>query len=353
MFDNSGYKGGGEILEYIRLLGQGENGGLRYMDTSLMMQYLMLTVAKVVICILIAYVALKVCKGVLNIRGRKGYRAIDRELGAIYRNRRISSRRSAIYEFVLAITELMRHTPFKISQSYNTQLTYVLSRAGVRLPGKESEMTGEQFIAVLRILQIVGCTLGIVIGIFTNPFVCIVIVFAVIFGGNFIPMTIIEGTARAKDREIENEFFDMYIMVHYSLMSKSNAPISSILKSYGRVTDSEEVGRFIDSCVYTLDTYGEYLGCQKIMEKYKELASVSKLMRIIKQVNEGADVEAELAGFREELFNKRVYLLEQRSDKLIAKVRASINSLMPILIQAILSAASVYLEDMTALSSFF
>lgn len=350
---DNGYKGGGEILEYIKALKDDVNGGLRYMNTPLMLQLFLITVIKIVICIMVVYTGVSVCRLILKARGKKGYRAIDRELGSIHRSRAIAVRRNSMFEFIVAISELNKHTPFAISSAYNTELSYILSRAGVRMPGNDRDMTGEQFIALIRLAQVIGCIIAIVIGATVNILFGALLVFAISFLGNLIPLTIVEGIARKKDREIEEEFFDMYIMIHYSLLSKSNNPISAIIKTYGKVTESEEVARFTESCVYTFDTYGEYVGCQRIMEKYKELPSVAKLMRIIKQVNEGDDVTIELQGFREELLNKRIYMMEQSSAKLINQVRASINTLMPVLFQAILSAMSIYLEDMTALSSLF
>ena len=69
-------------------------------------------------------------------------------------------------------------------------------------------------------------------------------------------------------------------------------------------------------------------------------------MRLIRQTNEGGDIEAELMGFRTELLAASRYALEKRMEKLIAKAKASFNLLMPILFQAVLSAMSIYISDM-------
>ena len=52
--------------------------------------------------------------------------------------------------------------------------------------------------------------------------------------------------------------------------------------------------RFVDCCIHYIDTYGEYEATKFITRQYREIPQVGKLMRLIRQANEGGDVRAEL-----------------------------------------------------------
>jgi hypothetical protein len=75
-------------------------------------------------------------------------------------------------------------------------------------------------------------------------------------------------------------------------------------------------------------------------------------MRLIRQANEGGDVRAELVGFRTELLEARKYAIQKRMEKLVMKAKASFNILVPILIQAVISAMAIYFEDLSLTSTF-
>lgn len=94
------------------------------------------------------------------------------------------------------------------------------------------------------------------------------------------------------------------------------------MKSYQKTTDSEEMKHFVDVCVHYIDTYGEYDATRHIAKAYREIPEVAKLMRLIRQANEGGDVKAELIGFRNELLNARRHAIENRMNKLIDMGRA-------------------------------
>ena len=177
------------------------------------------------------------------------------------------------------------------------------------------------------------------------------IVSAIVMAAN-MPMMFVRQTVKAKDDEIRENFSDFYLMIHYVLLAGAKTPLASIMKSYAKTTDSKEMQSMVGVCVHFIDTYGEYEATRYISKAYREIPVMGKLMRLIRQANEGGDVEAELMGFRKELLDEKRYAIEKRMDKLIARARASFNLLMPILFQAVLSAMSIYLSDMGLIKTF-
>jgi hypothetical protein len=75
-------------------------------------------------------------------------------------------------------------------------------------------------------------------------------------------------------------------------------------------------------------------------------------MRLIRQANESGDVRAELLGFRDELLAAKKYAISKRMEKLVNQAKMSFNILLPVLLQAILSAMAIYIEDLKLTSTF-
>ena len=110
--------------------------------------------------------------------------------------------------------------------------------------------------------------------------------------------------------------------------------------------------RFADTCADYIDIYGEAEGSTYIAKEYREIPDVTKLMRLIKQFNDGGDIKQDLIGFRDKLLLEKQMRMEDEQKKLVTKARLSFNILMIVLVQAILSAMAIYLPDLTNVGSF-
>lgn len=350
MGTDGGSLGGGEILNYM-------NGGTYQsdysrMDNALIQQFNLLGPVKFIIILLVIFMAIYFLLKALNIKAFKG-KGIINELDHMEEVRKRDASILQANRFIHDITTIIEKSPFKLEKARKDYINYNLSRANIRIPGGRRVMKAEEYNALLKIAQGFVIAIGILVTIFVNYMLgFVLIIFAVIVGGT-LPMMYIRGIVKEKDEEIEANFSDFYLMIHYVLMARANTPLSGIMKSYDKTTNSEEMHRFIDICVSNIDTYGEYEGPLRIAEKYKEIAVVGKLMRLIRQANEGADVASELRGFRQELIDAKQYALTRRGDKIIARARASFNLLMPILVQAVISAMLIYVEDLSVTSSLF
>ena len=67
---------------------------------------------------------------------------------------------------------------------------------------------------------------------------------------------------------------------------------------------------------------------------------------------DGAEIEQELIGFREEIIKQRKLMIETRMNALVLRAELSLKILMIILFQAILSAMALYLPDLGVATSF-
>ena len=249
--------------------------------------------------------------------------------------------------FMKKITDTSKHVGVSnLSEENRNYLKYNLERADVRVPGGHRYMTPEEYTALCQLTMLVGTTVGLILAVFVNIALGMCIIVSSILGVKTIPMIMIRITVTSKDNEIREHFPDLYLMVHYELMADSGTPLGTTFKSFSRITNNKEMQRFIESCINLFDTYGEIGATQYIARQYREIPEITRLMRLIKQQSDGGDIKSELVGFRKQIIADKEYRLNEHVDKMVAKASLSINLVLIILAQAIISAMAVYLPDL-------
>ena len=347
--ESYGWAGGGEILD----VGGGEISKATNMNDSLMQQFFALPYVQVIIAVLLLFLAFWVILKISNRKSPFKGKGIGSELN---RMRAIRKRDESILrknKILATVTNFIERTPFKMDKSNEDYLQYNLDRANVKIPGGGRILRAKEWNALCKAGILILCVLGVFVTVFINSMVgMILIIFSIVFGSS-LPMMQLRGVVKAKDSEINENFSDFYLMLHYVLMESTNTPLEGIMKSYAKTTVSEEMIRLVDNCVHFIDTYGEYSATRYIARQYREIPEVGKLMRLIRQANEGGDIKSELMGFRTELLNAKRYEIEKRMNKMIARAKASFNILMPVLVQAVVSAMAIYISDLGIAKTIF
>ena len=349
MDTNGGNLGGGEILDYI---GQNDQTP-SYMNDNLIGQFAAIPWVKVVILVLLVFAAVLVIMQIFKVRSPFRGRTITKELDHLSRVKKHDEQVIKANRLIKGFTALIEHSPFKMADLNKEYWEYNLKRANVRIPGKSRVMKPEEFNAIIKGVEIVILAAALLIALTLNLMLGGVLIIGTIVCAATLPMMVLRQTVKAKDQEITENFADFYLMLHYVLLASANTPLEGIMKSYDKTTTSEEMHRFVDVCVHHIDTRGEYEATALITKEYREIPEVAKLMRLIKQSSEGGDVRMELEGFRQELLNAKKYAIEQRMNKMIARAQASFALLYIVLIQAIISAMAIYMQDIGGLGSMF
>lgn len=339
---NTNNAGGGEILKYYD---QGNNKIPSLMDDNLIKQFELIPVAKMAIIALLFVIAVILIIKIFEIRSPFKGKALSSELDHLAKVKKRDADIQRTNALIKKLTTLVEHSPFALNRSYVEYWAYNLTRADIRIPGGFRVMTPVEFNAIVVTFELAFAALGLVIGILLNFFIGLLIVFLSFLIGTIFPMQVVRTMVKEKDQEIIKHFADFYLMIHYVLLSSASTPIEGIMKSFAKTTSSPEMLKFVDVCCHFIDTYGEYEATRYISKQYREVPEIGKLMRLIRQANEGGDIRSELMGFRNELLNAKKYEIEKRMEKLVNKAKRSFYILMPILVQAILSAMSIYMED--------
>lgn len=343
--------GGGEILQYW-----GKNPSLEanypLMDNALIKQFAMMPYFKLVITVLILAIMAILLLKLLNIRSFLKSKGMTRELERMERLRKRDQSIMRANRTMAWITNMVESTPFRMSNISKEYWQYNLNRAGVRIPGGARVIKAVEFHSLIIFITWWLLVIEALVFIFVNSVVGVVLAVATVVFSSTLPMIMLRGTVKAKDDEIKANFSDYYLMMHYVLIAGANTPLNSVMKSYAKTTSSVEMQRYIDSCLHYIDTYGEYESTRFIAKDYREIPEVGKLMRLIRQANEGGEIASELMGFRMELLKTKQFEIEKRMNKLVAKAQASFNLLTIILVQAVLSAMSIYITDMGLITTF-
>lgn len=332
--------GGGEILKYFN---SDASSNFKYNKTAIFAAF---PIFKLIIYVLLLIIMVMALAKIFHIKSPLTKRGVLSEVDNIKQVRHRDRFIIRSNKFISSITNFIESSPLALSKTSRDYWQYNINRLGIRVPGGYRNLKALEFHALIQLLSLVLVAFGILIILFVNLTVGILwIVFTVVMT-NTMPMIIVRNLVKDKDLEIKLGFTDFYLMIHYVILSGMNTSLSSVIKSYDKTTSSTEMHRLVDVCVHYIDTYGEYKATKYIAQEYKEIAEVNKLMRLIRQANEGGSVKEELDGFRNELINQQKFNREKAMKQIIKKAELSFYLLAPVLVQAVLSATAIYFPDL-------
>ena len=303
-------------------------------------------VIKVGVAVLLIVLALLIIKNMWGIRSIFTSKAIRTEVDNYNSLRDRDDRILKANKFIRGITNLVTNSGLRVNPSYREYFQYNLDRANVRIPGGSRIFTPDEFNSLKLLCVCFSILGGLILAYFVSPFFGLILGFG---GGvtiNALPMMIIRRIVAEKDNEIREDFPDLYLMIHYEIMSGGNTPLAKAFNSYRRVANSVEMLKFVDTSINMFETYGDEEAATRIAKIYREIPEVTRLMRLINQLHSGGDVKKELNGFREQIIKDKKYRLEVKMNKLIIKAKMSFYLTYAILGQAIVSAMALFFPRM-------
>lgn len=337
------FVGGGEILEYW---GKQQQYQSSWLDNELVKLFHSIPFIKFAIYLAILFIMAVVILRLFNIRTLGKGKGVNSEIENVNAIRKRDEAIVRANKLINWATRVIEASPFALSKSSLEYWQYNLTRAGIKIPGGARIIRAVEFHALIQICTLAALAVSLLILILANVMLGTFLVIAVVFIATVVPLRVVRSMVAAKDLEIKSNFSDFYLMIHYVLLASASTPLSGIMKSYQKTTTSKEMQRFIDVAVSYIDTHGEYEATNYIANDYREVSEIVKLMRLIRQANEGGNVEAELMGFRNELLKAKQYAIQKHMEKIVGRAQRSFNILMIVLFQAVLSAMAIYLPDL-------
>lgn len=343
--------GGGEALDFFsKFTNETE---WTYMDGELIKHFQNLGLYKLLIVALILTICIILMLKLLGIRTITQDAGVRAEIDNVKTLRKTEKSIIARQKSLNRLKGIVAALGLNPGQVYVDYMNYNLKRAGIMAPAGDRVLDAFEFNALVK--AGIACTtvVCLFVMLFLNLTLGFLLLLLALVMWNTIPNMYVRSLAMEKDTIIKNNFFDFYQEIHYILINGGNASISKRIRSYQKgVRNNPEMVRFADTCADYIDIYGEAEGSTYIAKEYREIPDVTKLMRLIKQFNDGGDIKQDLIGFRDKLLLEKQMRMEDEQKKLVTKARLSFNILMIVLVQAILSAMAIYLPDLTNVGSF-
>lgn len=337
------YAGGGDILKY--LYDKGSKAALDEMSMQDIIKFAIIPFMKYIVIILIVVIAvmliLKITKVNIVARGK----GAERQLKNIEKLRKKERQAIAVNTFINRITDIVEHSPFRLSQAEVKELQYKIHRADIKSPDGRELMRAQTYNALRTVVKAILVLVGLFLILTVNITFGTMLVIMAVTITNAVTDIYIKSRVDSKDFEIKKNFTGFYLMIHYVLMRNPNAPLIQIVQSYDKTTDSSEMHKLVDICVHNFSTYGEYSGSTYVADEYKGVNEVVKLMRLVRQAGSGGDIRNELEGFKRELISEEGYRAELKKRKALALADRAKAIVMILLVQGIISAAAIYLSD--------
>ena len=324
-----------------------------YMDGELIKHFQNLGLYKLLIVALILTICIILMLKLLGIRTITQDAGVRAEIDNVKTLRKTEKSIIARQKSLNRLKGIVAALGLNPGQVYADYMNYNLKRAGIMAPAGDRALDAFEFNALVK--AGIACTtvVCLFVMLFLNLTLGFLLLLLALVMWNTIPNMYVRSLAMEKDTIINNNFFDFYQEIHYILINGGNASISKRIRSYQKgVRNNPEMVRFADTCADYIDIYGEAEGSTYIAKEYREIPDVTKLMRLIKQFNDGGDIKQDLIGFRDKLLLEKQMRMEDEQKKLVTKARLSFNILMIVLVQAILSAMAIYLPDLTNVGSF-
>lgn len=352
MVDTGGREtvGGGEVLGFI---GNEAEVAWKYMNAELINHFENYTLYKVLLCALIIIIAVIIALKILGIRTVGQDAGVRAEVENIKSLKRTEASILAKQKRLLKLKSIMRSFGLEPNQTYVDYMNYNLKRACILAPSGDRTLDAYEYNAYVKTGTFITAFVCVLIMLFNNAAIGLILLCLSLIMWSVLPNTIVRSEAVRRDAIIRENFFDFYAEIHYILKDGGGSSLVKKIRTYSKsVINKPEMARFADNCADLLDLYGEYEGTLYVSKEYKEIPEVGKLMRLIRQFNDNADIAQELEGFRQQLLTEKQLKMEAAQKKLIEKARMSFNILMIILVQAILSAMAIYVPDLGGIGSF-
>lgn len=343
--------GGGEVIDFLN---PQEKFNWVWHDTELMNHFENLGWYKVALTAALILILILIMLKIFNIRTvgtDPGVRAEIDNIKNLRRNDKAIKDRAHLLKWIVNFVSMFGIRP---DENYIDYMNYNLKRAGIMAPEGERTLTAIEYYSLVKFgtfVTTIICLLSVFI--FKSSSVGVILIAVELLCWQVFPNVVVRSMALQKDAIIRENFFDFYAELHYILKDGGNAPLNKRIRAYAKsVMRIPEMVRFADNCADLIDLYGEYDATLYIAKEYREISEVGKLMRLIRQFNENADITNDLEGFRQQLLTEKELKMADRQKKLIQRARMSFNVLIIILVQAIFSAMAIYFKDIMSVGSF-
>lgn len=341
---------GGEILTYGD---QFIYNKLKYMNNGLINSLEYIVLIKAIICLMILVVFIMILLRLMGYNRISNPGGLSSEVQNFNSIQKRDKRILRYSKYMQKLVTMCRSLGLSVSETQRDYLEYNLRRAGINSPSGDRSLTAEEFNSVIKAGTLLTTVVGLVVMIVISVQLGVILIIGSMLGWSTIPFQIVRSKVQYRDGLIKQEFFKFYSEIHYAIKDGENPRLSDKARKFSNMADTEEMVRFSNTCADYWDLYGEGEGSPYIAKEFREIPDVVKLMRIVKQYTDGADIKSDLEGFREQLMLEQVTKMERVVEKRVEQVLRESGVVMILLAQVILSLTVIYFRDLGSAFTMF
>lgn len=223
---------------------------------------------------------------------------------------------------------------------------YKINRIRLRIHLLSRNIKAIELIGLFKLLKYIGVVVG-TLGLFLTGNI-IFLVFYILVTIEFFFIMFVDAVIMSSDREIEEDFPDLYILLYSRLIKGSSVRLLPTLDDYLRSIDTvhgenshKEIRNFVRDIKSNIDIYGDdSMAIHKMRDMYKSAMLVNFFNLAIQSLRNVNNSEKLLA-FKIELNQRKLAIKEKKAEKLVEKGQIAIWAVYIILFEfVILSWAS-------------
>lgn len=229
----------------------------------------------------------------------------------------------------------------KPSEIQRTKYKYNIMRSRKVIHIVERPISAIELIGVFKAVKFVTAFLGVLLYATTKNPIFLVFLLGVVI--DVLYKWNIEGQIMQEDKEIEEEFPDLYLLIYSRLLKGAHVRLAPTLDEYLRSLDTihgershKAIKYFVQDLRNNIEIYGDdSMAIHKMREVYKS-AMLVNFFNLAIQALRGVDNRDKLLAFKIELSQKRLEAMTKRAQKLVEKGQRAVFAIFIILAQFVL-----------------
>ena len=218
---------------------------------------------------------------------------------------------------------------FKPNETKLERYKFFINRLGITLPYIDRNLRPKEVMGFFKLVKFACCFLALFLTALTANRIFIALIFG--FFINVVFESAMEMKIMEEDKEIEESFPDLYLLLYSRLVRGTNSRLAPVLDDYIKsldAIDGEESHPAIRKLVLTLrkniELYGDdSLAIQNMREIYKS-AMVVNFFNLAVQSLRGVDNRDKLLAFKMELSQKKLNMMTEKAEKMVLKGQRAI-----------------------------
>lgn len=257
-----------------------------------------------------------------NILGKRKGRAKTKK--EVDREKEIAQQRNLYLHLLSFFERFCDGFGFKVNEVKIEKYKFLIGRLNITLPYIERNLRPKELIGFFKFVKFLSCFLAIVLFLLTNNKLCLILL-ALFFIDIFFEATM-EGSIADEDKEIEEDFPDLFLLLYSRLIKGTNTRLAPVLDDYIRsidTIDGDKSHMAIRKLVMTLrkniELYGDDSLAIHNMRGIYRSAMVVNFMNLAVQSLKGVDNREKLLAFKMELSQKKLESMKEKAEKMVIK----------------------------------